>query len=142
MATRLDSIREERIKKLEELKKLHINPYPSRPQMKLQTISFAREQLGKEAAIAGRVMGMRGHGAILFGDLRDGSATIQILFSEDKLKEKYPILKLVDVGDFLAVKGKVEAVSERKAVRHKTLSGWSASSMEQVSGKPVPMLAL
>lgn len=107
MATRLDTIREERIKKLEELKKLNINPYPSAPQMELSPISFARTNKTKEVSVAGRLMGMRGHGAILFGDLCDESGQIQLFFKEDLLKEKYRILKLIDTGDFLAVTGHV-----------------------------------
>ncbi len=109
MASRLSVIREERIKKLEELKKLHINPYPSKINLggKLIKISEARESDGKKVLVAGRLMGTRGHGAILFGDLRDESGQIQVLFSEEKLKEKYPILKLIDTGDFLAIAGKI-----------------------------------
>ncbi|HSX48946.1 MAG TPA: lysine--tRNA ligase [Candidatus Saccharimonadales bacterium] len=109
MATRLDTIREERIKKLEELKKLHINPYPSKIILegKHIKISEARKSEGKEVMVAGRVMGMRGHGAIVFGDLRDESGQIQTFFKEDNLKEKYKELKLIDTGDFLALQGKV-----------------------------------
>ncbi len=109
MATRLDTIREERIKKLGELKKLHINPYPSKITLdgKHIKISEARKSEGKEVMVAGRVMGMRGHGAIIFGDLRDESGQIQTFFKEDNLKEKYKELKLIDTGDFIALQGKV-----------------------------------
>lgn len=109
MATRLDTIREERIKKLEELKKLHINPYPSKITLdgKHSRISDAIKSDGKEMMVAGRVMGMRGHGAIIFGDLRDESGQIQTFFKEDNLKTKYKELKLIDTGDFIAVKGKI-----------------------------------
>src|SRR5260221_3356581 len=109
MATRLDTIREERIKKLQELSKLKVNPYPSKIDLdgKLVKISEAREKLDNQVLVAGRLMGMRGHGAILFGDLRDQSGQIQVLFSEDNLKDKYKLLKLIDTGDFLAVSGEV-----------------------------------
>lgn len=109
MATRLDNIREERIKKLEELKKLHINPFAAKINLKgkLIKIADARDKHDIDVLVAGRVMGMRGHGAILFGDIKDESGTIQLFFKEDVLKEKYPALKLIDTGDFLAVAGKV-----------------------------------
>lgn len=109
MASRLTVIREERIGKLEELKKLGIDPFPSKItlQGKRVDISEGRSKQGSEIIIAGRVIGMRGHGAILFGDIRDETGEMQILFREDSLKEKYQILKLIDTGDFLAVGGKV-----------------------------------
>lgn len=108
MASTLSIIREDRIKKLDELKKLNINPYPSKITLdgKHIKISDAKKE-GNEVLVSGRIIGMRGHGAILFGDLRDESDQIQALFSEEKLKNKYQILKLIDTGDFLAVSGKV-----------------------------------
>lgn len=107
MVTRLDNIREERVKKLGELKKLKINSYPSKIILsgKHIKISDARKTEGSSVLVAGRLMGMRGHGAILFGDLRDESGQIQVLFKEDKLKDRYQVLKLIDAGDFLAVSG-------------------------------------
>jgi len=55
MATRLDTIREERIKKLEGLKKLHINPYPSKITLKgdLEKIYNARESQGRRYLLPG-----------------------------------------------------------------------------------------
>ncbi len=87
MASRLSVIRTERIKKVEELRKLGIDPYPSRSQMKLIPISFAIKSIGKQVNTAGRLMSMRGHGAILFGDVRDESGQIQVFFREDNLKD-------------------------------------------------------
>ena len=109
MASRLSVIRTERIKKLQELQKLNINPFPSKIDVsgKLIKISEARKKDGDKVLVAGRLMGMRGHGAILFGDIRDESGQIQVLFSESKLTKKYSILKLVDTGDFLAIAGRV-----------------------------------
>src|SRR5581483_7761139 len=109
MANRLDSIRSERIKKLNKLKKLNINPYPSKIAIKgkLIKISEARNRLNGKALVAGRLISTRGHGAILFGDLRDESGRIQLLFTQDKLKDQYEVLRLIDSGDFLACCGKV-----------------------------------
>lgn len=109
MASRLSVIRDERIKKLQELKKLGADPYPSKITLsgRLTPIEEARKKEGDIILVAGRLMGMRGHGAILFGDIKDESSQIQLLFKEDSLKDKYHVLKLIDTGDFLAVSGKV-----------------------------------
>lgn len=107
MATRLNVIREERIKKLEELRTLKINPYPSHPGKELSVISSARKNVGEKVSVAGRLMSTRGHGAILFGDIRDESGQIQVLFSKENLGKRYSTLKLIDTGDFLTVSGAV-----------------------------------
>jgi lysyl-tRNA synthetase class 2 len=63
---------------------------------------------GQEVTVAGRAMGRRGHGKATFLDLRDGSDAIQIFASLDGLgEEEYSRLQLVDVGDFLGVRGEV-----------------------------------
>ena len=109
MTTRLETIREVRIEKLAKLKKLGINPYPSKISLKgkLIKISEARESLDKRVLIAGRLMGFRGHGKVTFSDLKDESGQMQLLFRSDSLKKKYDLLELFDMGDFLAVSGKV-----------------------------------
>lgn len=109
MAQRILEIKKDRIEKLESLKKLGVNPYPSKITLKgeLLGISDALMKSGKSVLVAGRIMGMRGHGALSFLDLKDESGQIQLLCKEDDLKDKYKILKLTDVGDFLAVSGKI-----------------------------------
>ena len=108
MATRLDSIREDRIKKLARLKELGINPYLSKIELtgKKVKVSEARDSLGKQVLVAGRLMGMRAHGAVVFADLKDDSDQIQLLFNKKNLKN-FELLELFDTGDFTAVCGKV-----------------------------------
>jgi len=109
MTTRLDTIREVRIEKLTKLKKLGINPYPSKISLKgkLVKIREARESLEKQVLVAGRLMGLRGHGKVTFADLKDESGQIQVLFKGDALKNKYELLELLDIGDFIAASGNV-----------------------------------
>lgn len=109
MATRLDTIREVRIEKLEKLKKLGINPYPSKISLKgeLIKVSRARDSLGKTILVAGRLMGFRGHGGVTFADVKDESDQVQLLLRKDSLNKKYDLLELFDIGDFVAVLGKV-----------------------------------
>jgi lysyl-tRNA synthetase class 2 len=106
MAT-IDLLRKERIRKLEALKKHGIDPYPATCQRN-QTIIEARKMEGKSVAVTGRIMNVRGHGKLVFADLYDESGKIQVAFKADLLKkESFSLLSLIDVGDFLAVSGKV-----------------------------------
>ncbi len=101
------SVKEDRISKLEEIKKLGVNPYPSKVNFKREDISEALEKEGKEVGIAGRVLGWRGHGNVVFADLIDESGKMQAFFQKKNLADKFKFLKLVDLGDFIAVKGEV-----------------------------------
>lgn len=101
------SVREDRLEKLKELKSKKINPYPSKLKFKRQDISSALENEGKEVAIAGRILGWRGHGNVVFGDIVDESGKMQAFFQKKKLADKFKDLKLIDLGDFIEVKGKV-----------------------------------
>ena len=106
MAT-IDELMKVRREKLEALKKRGIDPYPATVKRE-QSIAQARSMDGKPVAVAGRVMGLRGHGKIMFGDLRDESGKIQIVFKSNEIDVRtFELLELVDIGDFLAVQGEV-----------------------------------
>jgi lysyl-tRNA synthetase class 2 len=100
---------DDKLEKLEKIKSLGINPYPSKINLKGKhiAISIARESMDKEVLIAGRVWSLRVHGGVIFADLKDSSGIIQILFQKKTLNEKFEILSLIDTGDFLAVNGSV-----------------------------------
>jgi len=123
MALSGDEIRANRIKKLGLLKDKNINPYPAKADFSVSEIAVVREKfnklVGKKTGIAGRVMAKRGHGAIMFLDIYDGSggadgkddkssSKLQVLAAEDKLgKEQFQLLSdTIDVGDFAAFSGK------------------------------------
>lgn len=106
MAT-IDELKKARLEKLEALKKRGIDPYPATVKRE-QTIAQARSMDGKSISIAGRIMGLRGHGNIVFGDLRDESGKMQAVFKSDEIDSKiFELLEFVDIGDFLAVQGDV-----------------------------------
>lgn len=103
----LDDLRKVRLEKLEKIKELGINPYPARC-IRKQTCAEALEMMGKEVAVAGRIMAIRGHGGIQFFDLHDESGKIQIVFKSDKLTpNRLPLAALLDIGDFIDVQGEV-----------------------------------
>jgi lysyl-tRNA synthetase class 2 len=102
----------ERLKKLEELKKLNINPYPAKAR-RTHTIgdvfnSFKELEKDKtKISIVGRLRSIRGHGNLTFAHLEDSSGKIQIAISKKEVgAENYKIFtKLIDVGDFIEVEG-------------------------------------
>ncbi|MEK7542692.1 MAG: amino acid--tRNA ligase-related protein, partial [Patescibacteria group bacterium] len=65
------------------------------------------EKNKKEVSIAGRIMAIRGQGAILFAVLFDGTEKFQTIFKKDELDEKLFSLFVdtADMGDFISVTG-------------------------------------
>jgi lysyl-tRNA synthetase, class II len=104
----------ERKKKLDELRKLGINPYPYKFDVthhaKELVAVHARLEPGTEsdetASVAGRIMLMRRMGKMSFGHIQDETGRIQVWFKSDVL-QKYELLPLLDIGDIIGVKGKV-----------------------------------
>ncbi|PIV50697.1 lysine--tRNA ligase [Candidatus Falkowbacteria bacterium CG_4_9_14_3_um_filter_36_9] len=112
MDTAKISERDERIKKLDELKKRGINPYPAETKRSINVYKLKKdfkelEKSYKEITIAGRLMSIRGHGNLTFAHLKDVTEKIQIAFSKKVIgPENYKIfIKLIDVGDFIEVTG-------------------------------------
>lgn len=104
---RLELIRQQRLEKLRKLQELGINPYPPKFEKK-HSCAQARELLGKKVKTAGRIIAIRAHGRIAFFDLVDSSGKIQLWFQEKRLgKDKYRLMKYLDVGDFIGAEGKV-----------------------------------
>ena len=108
----LEELRSERVKKLESLKILGVDSYPSTTTRthELQEVLSSFENLEQEKTsivIAGRVMSSRGQGAISFIDLYDGGSRMQIVIklpeSEERVMKFYR--DYVDVGDFIEVTG-------------------------------------
>ncbi len=104
--TRLAEIRNNRLSKLAKLRSLNINPYPAKFSKTFITISKARSEHG-EVSVVGRLWRFREHGNVVFADLRDSSGQIQLLFQKNNIPDRFPLLKLFDVGDFIGVTGKI-----------------------------------
>ena len=102
-----DNLRKIRLEKLENLCKRGVNPYPSKYSRE-PIADVCRKKIGTLVQVAGRLIALRGHGKMSFADLVDGSGKIQIGFKFDELgQEKYSLLELLDLGDFLGVKGEL-----------------------------------
>ncbi len=103
----LDDLRQAKINKLTSIRELGIDPYPAKFD-KLHSCTQAKTMEGEKVVIAGRLRSLRGHGGSLFADLTDQNGKIQLFFSRDLVGgEKFDLLKLLDLGDFIGVTGEV-----------------------------------
>ena len=102
---------------LDELRRMGINPYPAAefPTNAFSTEirdSFRDEDEPREVVIAGRMMSRRVMGKASFVELQDSKGRIQVYVTRDDIcptddKELYNTVfkKLMDIGDFIGVKG-------------------------------------
>lgn len=104
---RLDEIKKIRLEKVNKLRDLGINPYPSKLDFDKTSIKLARESEGQVVGVAGRIMGIRGHGNAVFMDLMDDSGKIQIFFQKKELGDGISVIKYFDIGDFILIRGNV-----------------------------------
>lgn len=116
--TTLNDYRDERLRKLEEIRSQGIDPYPAKSHRntKISTIlNHFDEKEGQEVCIAGRIVAIRSFGKIAFVKIRDYFGEIQIFMQKtDHIDEGYfgiKQLKLLDTGDFIEAKGTVGKTS-------------------------------
>ncbi|NBC57711.1 MAG: lysine--tRNA ligase [Bacteroidetes bacterium] len=105
-----------RREKLEQLKSKNINPYPA-PEVDIDTnTSEIKSNFvdGKPVKIAGRLMSRRIQGKASFAELQDAEGRIQVYFNRDEIcpdedKSQYNDIykKLLDIGDFIYIKGEL-----------------------------------
>lgn len=106
MAT-LDELIKIRLEKAQKLRKLGVDPYPAVVRRE-HTIASARAMDGKKVEVAGRIMGIRGHGKIFFLDIVDESGKIQVVLKADACDAaSFRLVELLDIGDFVSVQGHV-----------------------------------
>ena len=107
-----DRIREERLDKLQQIRKQGIDPYPASfknindtgaLQEKYQKVADLEKKTGT-VVVAGRLMGLRRMGKSAFGDLLGDTGKIQIFMSEDRTSN-YSFLQSIERGDILGVEG-------------------------------------
>ncbi len=106
------SEREERLRKLAEIKAKGLNPYPAKSERDKEIAAVMADfsNLEKEATeikIAGRLRSIRSHGNLTFANLEDATGGLQVAFSKKELgDESYKnFVKLIDHGDFIQAQG-------------------------------------
>jgi len=122
----LENLKQVRLKKLENLKKAGINPYPaevSRTHTNKEALDAFDKLVapakgesasgGKKITLVGRIRSIRGHGGSTFLNIEDGSTSlatgtqIQAYLKKDGVGEKnYNLfLDTIDIGDFVELSG-------------------------------------
>ncbi len=117
MMEELNELMAQRIRKLEDLRQSGIEPFGG--------VFYAEDhasdlhdkfgQSSKESleadpvscSLAGRIVAMRDFGKAAFAHVQDTTGRIQIYFKKDLLGEKYSLVKKLDIGDFIGLKGKL-----------------------------------
>ncbi len=117
MAT-LQELRKERLRKLDELKKINLNPYPAHVD-RTHTLQQIREDYdnlsGKDVKVVGRITTIRKFGKIAFVVIKDMSGELQLFLKADTVEPLnsansqlgFAELPLLDSGDFIEADGKV-----------------------------------
>lgn len=117
MAT-LKDYRDERLRKLDELKALGVNPYPAeahRTHYARDIVSQFDELENKDVTVAGRVMAIRKFGKLGFIVVRDYTGSLQLFLSTNDVSSLdagqgilgMDQLPLLDTGDFVEATGPV-----------------------------------
>ncbi len=105
-----------RREKLSALRKLNIDPYPAAlfPVSHTTTGIKSNFKEGEKVILAGRLMSRRIQGKASFAELQDSNGKIQVYFNRDEIctgedKSKYNEVykKLLDIGDFIGIKGEL-----------------------------------
>ena len=117
MAT-LKDFRNERLRKLDEIKQLGINPYPAdthRTHSAGDIVNRFGELEGQTATVAGRIVGIRKFGKLAFFVVKDFSGEIQLFLQDGQVAERNTAtnqlaisdLPLLDTGDFIEATGEI-----------------------------------
>ncbi len=108
----IEELRATHIEKLNRVKEAGMDPYPAKvprdfPLYEAKDRFSLYEGDGTAYSVSGRVMAIRGQGAILFVVLDDGTARFQVVFKRDSMDEALFTLfgETVDIGDFISVSG-------------------------------------
>lgn len=104
--------------KLDEIRKLGVDPYPNDFKPKdttkecvdnhTKSTQEELDTLAKTFTLAGRIMAVRSFGKAAFVQLQDRTGRLQCYIKKDILGEDtWPLFKQCDVGDFIGVEGKL-----------------------------------
>ncbi|MEK7596561.1 MAG: lysine--tRNA ligase [Patescibacteria group bacterium] len=129
----LEEIRETRLSKIKILEEAGMDAYPAKVPRDM-CLSDARQSFAeyskknKTISVVGRVIAIRGQGAILFVVLDDGKDRLQAVFKRDAMDPK--LFKLftdtADIGDFVSLTGNF--FTTEKGEESILISSWTMAS--------------
>jgi lysyl-tRNA synthetase, class II len=113
----INDLMEQRIKKVSELKEMGVKPYGD----PFEASDHAAELLAKyseapkemleaehiSCSLAGRIMTIRDFGKAAFAHVQDSTGKIQIYLKRDVLGDKHELLKKLDIGDIIGIRGRL-----------------------------------
>lgn len=115
--TPLSELIQQRLKKLENLRNLGIEPYDGvfEPSENTQEIfekfgNFDKDKLEQDrfhVSVAGRVILLRDFGKAVFAHIQDSKGKIQIYLRKDILGDQFSLIKNLDIGDIIGVEGRL-----------------------------------
>lgn len=114
----LQELRNERLRKLDQLKELGVNPYPassSRTHMNAGVIDEFSKLENENATVVGRIIRIRNIGKLAFIVIKDASGELQLFIRSDGIKSthyanselSFKDIPLLDAGDFVEASGPV-----------------------------------
>ncbi len=114
----INELIEQRIKKLEELRRAGIEPFGGAfyaenhaNDLHNEYSSMSKESLEENTvncSLAGRIIALRDFGKAAFAHIQDTTGKIQLYFRKDLLGEKYSLVKkLLDIGDIIGLSGRL-----------------------------------
>lgn len=117
-----------------------MEPYPAMAARDTSNADFLdtfeeRENRGDASVVAGRIMSRRGQGGIMFADLFDGTAKIQVVVQKENMDEsRFQLFAdAVDIGDFVEATG--AAYLTKRGEKSLNASSWK---MLAKSLSPIP----
>lgn len=109
-----EELQQARKQKLDLLIAGGVNPYPASSKRDIRIVDIGTqfaslEKDQKSITIAGRILSLRGQGAIIFANITDGTAIFQLLFKRDVLGDEALSFfeSTIDIGDFIDATGTV-----------------------------------
>jgi lysyl-tRNA synthetase class 2 len=110
----LSNLEKDRFDRLEKIRSLGFDPYDNPRKYVSNTIKqsvkkfLEQESLEPEETVQGRIFLFRDSGGLIFAQIRDHTATIQIAISKKNVSENhFKLAKLLEIGDVVNVSGKI-----------------------------------
>src|SRR6516225_3473479 len=100
--------REERLKRLEAIRALNVNPFGQRfdgAQPAGRVIERYAELENQPVTVAGRITALRSMGKAAFLDVRDWTGKVQVHAKKDKLGESWGVFESTHIGDLAGFSG-------------------------------------